>query len=316
MTARLPALGPQRYRVVTPPPPLAFRAGHAWEQALLPAIARGAQVIYSPANLAPAASARNVVVIHDVAVLRHPEAYGRTYRAYQRRVLPTIARRARRVITVSEFSRSEIAQLLDAAPERIAVVPNGVDERFSSAADPRPARNRHRLDRPYVLTLGTSGVRKGLSALEAAARRLADVGIELVAAGTGRGYLRPEHFGGVRHIGYVDDALLPGLYAGAAALTMPSLYEGFGLPCLEAMACGTPVVAADRTALPETCGDAALLVDPSDRTAFADALFAAATDEDLQARLSAAGRARAAGFSWDRAAELTDAVIGEVLEEG
>jgi glycosyltransferase involved in cell wall biosynthesis len=111
----------------------------------------------------------------------------------------------------------------------------------------------------------------------------------------------------------VPERLLPGLYAGALALAMPSLYEGFGLPCLEAMACGTPVVAADRAALPETCGEAALLADPEDSAAFAAALLRAATDDTERTRLIAAGRERAPGFTWQRTAELTDAALGERL---
>jgi glycosyltransferase involved in cell wall biosynthesis len=118
----------------------------------------------------------------------------------------------------------------------------------------------------------------------------------------------------MRPLGYVPEDDLPGLYAGALALAMPSLYEGFGLPVLEAMASGVPVVAADRSALPETCGGAALLVDPNDADALADALVIAATDEKVRRYLIGHGLARAAGFSWNRSAELTDAVIGDLLE--
>jgi glycosyltransferase involved in cell wall biosynthesis len=312
MALRLPALRPDRYQVVSPPPSLAHRAGHAWEQAALPLIGARARLIYSPANLAPAVSRRSALVIHDAAALRHPEAYSRSYVAYQRRLLPLIARRARLLFTVSEFARSELAELLDLDPRRIIVTVEGVDSRFDPGADPGPARARHKLHRPYVLTLGTMSHRKNAEALGEAARVLAARGIDLVLAGSDRGYLRGPAIR-IRRIGYVPDAELPGLYAGALAFVLPSRHEGFGLPCLEAMACGIPVVAAAAGALPETVGDAGLLVDPDDHGGFASALLRALDDDQLRATLVAAGYARARGHDWDATAQQTDDAITVVL---
>ena len=300
--------------MITPPPALAHRAGHVWEQALLPARARavGARAVLSPANLAPLAlGERNVVVIHDAAALRHPEWYGRAYVAWQRAVLPRLARSAGRVVTVSRFSKGEIVDVLGAPADRVVVVPNGVDERFGPDADAGAARSALRLDRPYVLAVGTRIARKNLAALAAAADALAQRGVDLVTAGSGRAYMRAEGDTGVRALGYVPEEHLPGLYAGAGALVMPSLYEGFGLPCLEAMRCGTPVVAADRAALPEVCGDAALLFDPDDEAAVTAALHRALDDPDP---LVARGLERARAFTWERTAREVDAAIAPLLD--
>jgi glycosyltransferase involved in cell wall biosynthesis len=312
MALRLPALAPGRYRVLRPAAALAHRAGHAWEQAVLPLKAARCALLYSPANLAPVISARNVLVIHDVAALRHPEAYSRTYVEYQRIMLSALARRARLLITVSEFSRGELIEVLGAAPERVEVIPDGVDERFGAELDPASTLERYQLQGQYVLAVGTASARKNLAILERAAEVLRGEGIELVLAGSDRSYLR----GGptaLRRLGYVSEADLPALYAGARALAMPSLYEGFGLPCLEAMACGVPVVASSSGALPETVGDAALLVDAEDGEGFVTALLTAVGDEPIRGKLIAAGRSRAARYPWSRTAELTDQAIGRLL---
>jgi len=313
MVRHLPALQPHRYRLIRPPAALAHRVGHVWEQAVLPMQAAGCRLLYSPANLAPVASRRNVVVIHDVAALRHPEAYSRPYVAYQKAMLPVLARRARMLITVSEFPRGELTDVLGAPPASIRVVPEGVDERFAAAADPAQAAARFGLTRPYVLVVATDSRRKNLAVLEPAARALDERGIDVVLAGSGRPYL-PASPVALRRLGYIPDEDLPGLYAGARALAMPSVYEGFGLPCLEAMACGTPVVAAAAGALPATVADAGLLVDPHDADGFAQALMSVAAEDERREPLIAAGRRRAQAFTWRRSAELTDAAIAELLQ--
>ena len=280
------------------------RAGHAWEQFVLPVRAARAPALLCPANLAPLAHPRNVIVIHDAAALRHPEWYSPAYAAWQRRILPALARRALHVVTVSEFSRGELIDLLQISPERITVVPGGVDAAFTPHADADRARAALGLTRPYVLCVASQTARKNLQALVPLA---AD--IEVVVAGGHRPqFAREAGLEALRHLGAVPDELLPGLYAAAEAFALPSLYEGFGLPVLEAMACGTPVVTADTGALKETAGAAGRVVPADEVPAAVRQLLA---DDQERERLRAAGLERAASFTWGRTAREIDALLSE-----
>ncbi len=304
---RLPAAFPDVYAAVRPPVALSHRAGQIWEQSVLALRARSA-LLLCPANLAPLAARRTAVVIHDVAPLREPSWYSPAYVRWQRFVLPRIARRAELVITPSQFARDEIAELLGVATGRITVVPGGVDPAFSPAADAGVARAVLGLgDRPYVLTVASRTARKNLAVLAGPAAALAEHGIALFAAGGDRPQFRGGRLGGhVLELGHVDDRLLPGLYAGAAAFVLPSLYEGFGLTAIEALAAGVPVVAADRAALPEVTGGAAELVDPTDPDAITAALLGAIA---APGRRREAGLTLAATYSWERTAREVDAAL-------
>jgi len=296
--------------VLRPPPALAHRAGHAWEQVVLPARAARLRspLLLCPANLAPAVSRRTVLVLHDAAALRHPGWYAPAYVAWQRRLLPVLVARARRIVTVSAFSRDELVTLLGADPAHVSVVSGGVDGRFTPAVDPEPARRAHGLRRPYALCVASHTARKNLAALVPVARALGAEGIDVAVAGGHRPQFAAEAgLDALRLLGHVDDALLPGLYAGAEAFVLPSLYEGFGLPVLEAMAAGTPVLTTTAGALPETCAGAARLVD--DPAAIAGALTALLGDPAERARLRAAGLARASTLTWDRTARAIDTLL-------
>jgi glycosyltransferase involved in cell wall biosynthesis len=313
---RLRALAPHAYAVARPPAAAsAGPLGQLWEQAALPVWAAASRtgLIFSPANLAPLAWPRNVVLIHDAAPFRRPNAYAPSYSLWHQRVGATAARRALRVVTVSDFSARELSQLLGLDPARVSVIAGGVGARFSPSVDPAPVLAKFALERRYVLTIGTAEPRKNLQALTVAVQRLGKLGVDVVWAGDAR-----RHFSataavpGLRALGYVHERDLPGLYRGASAFVLPSVYEGFGLPCLEAMACGVPVVTSDRAALPEVCGTAAVLVDPDDRESIADALMEIVQDVAIAARLRESGIGRAAGFSWERAALKLHALLSEL----
>ena len=289
--------------MLTPRPRLAHRAGHAWEQLVLPLRAARAPALLCPANLAPLAHPRNVIVIHDAAALRHPEWYSPAYAAWQRRILPALARRALHVVTVSEFSRGELTELLGLPADRITRG-RGRGRPGVHAGRRRRARAgaSSASTRPYVLSVASQTARKNLRALVPLA---ADVEV-VVAGGHRPQFAREEGLEALRHLGAVPEHLLPGLYAGAEAFALPSLYEGFGLPVLEAMACGTPVVASDVTALPETAGGAARLAPP-------DQVAAAVERPARRRRRAASGcgppASPARGFTWDRTAREVDAVL-------
>ncbi|MEX2413882.1 MAG: glycosyltransferase, partial [Thermoleophilaceae bacterium] len=178
LRARLPALAPERYRAIRPPRRLAHRAGHAWEQAALPLASRGADLLFSPANTAPLAGRRNVVLVHDLAPLVGPDWYGRAYGAWHRAQLRAVARRARLAIAPSETVRGELVELLGMPPERTAAVQLGVDPAFHAGIDATAVRGRLGLERPYVLAVGTASARNNLALLDRIAAALADAGLD------------------------------------------------------------------------------------------------------------------------------------------
>jgi glycosyltransferase involved in cell wall biosynthesis len=312
MVARLPLLRPGAYAIAAPRERFAYGLGHLWEQSVLPLRARRmrASAIFSPANVAPVTGPPGVVVLHDAVMLSHPEWYSRPYRLAHAPLLRTLARTAHRVIVPPAFSAGELSDLAGVPRDRIDIVPGGVDERFRPDADPEPARRALGLERPYVLTVGGTGLRKNLKALAPLAPELDARGLDLVAAGFVRAHLTdsPE-IEGIRALGYVPEHLLPGLYAGATAFVLPSLHEGFGLPCIEAMRAGVAVAASDRGAVPEACGGAALLFDPDDPDATLQAVLRTVDDAAERERLRAAGLAHAATLTWGRAARAVDQIL-------
>jgi glycosyltransferase involved in cell wall biosynthesis len=261
---------------------------------------RDADVLHCPTYRGPLRPARPfVVTVHDLAVFRHPDAFNRWTRTYSPRVVPRVLAGARLVIAVSDFTRRELIELLHVPEEKIRVVPNGVDDEFT--------RDGPAADGDYVLAVGTLEPRKNLPRLVEAARR-SNVELRVVGA---RGWGGVELGGnGVRWLGEVSDAELARLYRGALCLAYPSLYEGFGIPVLEAMACGAPVVTTRGTAMEEVADGAAVLVDTRDPAEIAAGIERAAAERD---RLVVRGLERARDFRWDAVAAATVAVYREAV---
>ena len=301
--------------------------GHIWEQFVLP-LRVGRNLLWSPSNTGPLAVARQVLTIHDVVPLDHPEWNNWKFAAWYRFLLPRLVLRVRRVIAISEFTKERLLATTKISPEKIIVIPNGVDSRFHPRSEAEVASAIEALGLPtkrYLLTVGSLEPRKNLRRLLAAWRQ-AHTGLPediwLVIAGgkgkvmvfgdtTGAEDLPPRAY----LTGRVSDDLLPALYAGAAAFAYVSEYEGFGLPPLEAMASGVPVLVSNTTAFPEVVGDAGLYANPLDVNEIAQGLIRLLTDSDVAAALSERGLKRAKQFSWERTAALTLKVLREVAEE-
>jgi glycosyltransferase involved in cell wall biosynthesis len=268
-------------------------------------------------TLPPLDAAAGVVTVHDLSFLRVPQCADPKLRAFLEGVVPCAVRRADRVLADSQSTADDLADLLGAPVEKISVVPGGVEPRFRRVRDAeqlKRVQTRYRLPQWFILSVGTLEPRKNFPQLISAyaqLRRQTGLPHELVIAGK-PGWLYQEIYDRVKdegltqHVhfpGFVADEDLPALYTLADLFVFPSLYEGFGLPPLEAMACGAPVVVSDNSSLPEAVGNAALLVKAEDQEALTDAMARILGNANLRARLTDLGRAQAARFTWRNSAE-------------
>ena len=307
-----------------------------WEQTCLAAISRKMNLIHGLAFAAPfASSCPTVVTVHDLSFLRYPSAFRPFNRSYLSLITKASTRRAARVIAVSASTRQDVITLLGVPADRVIAIPNGITPEFSPA-DPGEVsafRQRAGLPERYILFLGTLEPRKNLvRLLEAyALLRSWDQGSSaaasapavppLVIAGA-KGWFYQEIFARVDDLGLADQVVFPGFvpveelpwwYRGAELFVYPSLFEGFGLPVLEAMACGTPTITSRASSLPEVAGEGAILVDPEDVKQLAEAIHQVLTTPGLAGQLRAAGLRQATRFPWERTAAATREVYRSVL---
>lgn len=285
--------------------------GHLWEQLDLPLwLARqGRPLLLSLGNTAPLLHAPQIATLHDITFVRHPQSYSRGFTLAYRLLMPLLLRRVQRLITVSQFSRQEIASHYRFASSRIAVVTNAVASHF------KPAEDAPVGERPYLLAVSSLNAHKNFERMVQAFLSLPDCqDVELrIVGGAHAIFASPDGLGAgdprIRLLGRLDEQALLAQYRGASAFVFPSLYEGFGIPPLEAQACGCPVIAARAASIPEVLGDSALLFDPLDTAQIADSMRRVLHDSALRQRLRRRGLANAARFSWRHSAEKVSRLI-------
>jgi glycosyltransferase involved in cell wall biosynthesis len=296
-----------------------------WEQGIAPFSAARAHLdaLFCPVNVVPLAGlVPSIVTVHDLAFLALPEAFIPAKRRYLSVMTRLSVHRARHTIAVSEQTKTDVVTHFGIAPERVTVIPNAVDDRFRPAVatdDLGEFRRTRQLPERYILFVGTLEPRKNLPRLIDAFARIAhedrEVGLVVVGAS---GWLNSDIAPLVKRLGlesrttfagYVGDEELARWYQAATVFCYPSLYEGFGLPVLEAMACGTPVVTSAIGSMAEIGRDAALLVDPTDVDAIANGLRSLLADHEKRTSIACAGLQRATAYSWERTAERTLAVL-------
>lgn len=256
---------------------------------------------------------RTLLTVHDLSFVRAPETAVPSLKAYLDRVVPRSVARADHILSDSEATRQDLIELYNTPPSKISVLYSGVDPTFAPASPAEMAAVRVRYnigDAPFILSIGTVQPRKNYERLIEAFHRLQIPGLKLVIAG-GKGWLDSGVYARVtdlslqdrvHFLGFAADEALPALYSAASVFAFPSLYEGFGLPVIEAMACGTPVVCSNTSSVPEVAGDAALLIDPFDIDGLSVALRRVLEDTALRRDLTDRGRVQAARFTWDTAA--------------
>lgn len=304
-----------------------------WEQFLLPLSLwfRDIDLFHSPAFICPfIKTCRTVITIHDMAYLLYPDKFVSTYRRYLKFWVPLSVRVADKIITDSACSKRDIVRLFGISEKKVEVVYLGKSRDFQPITDKSlidDFREKYSLRRDFILYVGTLEPRKNITGLISAYRLFKDMSPHLnyaLVIGGGKGWMYSDIFklieklslvDDVIFLGYVQDKELPTLYNAAKLFVYPSLYEGFGLPVLEAMACGIPVITSNTSSLPEIVADAGIMLDPLDINALAEAMYNVLMDDNLRNSLIEKGLKRAENFSWEKTAAMTMDIYREVLSE-
>ena len=290
--------------------------GHLWEQLELPWRAR-AGLLFCFGLTGPLLKHQQIITVHDAAVVRMPENFKATFRHGYRWLVRSIARRAPRTMAVSQFGAAEAIECFGVPAERVRVATEGWQHLQRITPDVSVLDDHGLRERRYALAVGSPRLSKNFAAIEQAIMLLgANAPCCVVVGATDAAVFRVDAGRGASdllRIGYVSDAQLTALYQHAECFVFPSFYEGFGIPPLEAMACGCPVIASTAPAVREVCGDAALYFDPARPEQLADAFRRLFADAALRARLRTAGTQRTQHYSWDASAALNLAAIREVM---
>lgn len=303
---------PDRCRVEEPGRSLSGWMGHAWEQLVLPYRLKPDSVLWSPANTGPLLVRDQVLTLHDLSALEHPEWFRSSFASWYRLLLPLLARRVQRIIVPSEFVRRKVIRRFSLPYGKVITIAAGVDTSTFHPASVSRSTGR------YILFVGTLEPRKNLSALLKAWQGIQQkhIDVTLVIGGaTGHvfgQFSHPPTAPNVRWLGRVPEEDLPGVYRNAELFVLPSIDEGFGLTALEAMACGTPVIVSDGGALPEVVGNAAMVFSLADPAGLTRAIDECLSSPAIRASLREKGLARTQSFSWQLSADLVWKNLNEI----